>query len=289
MRSAGHGEIAGRLVMVLHADSPVLRVHLEIDNGATDHRLRLRVPVGTGTAAIAGAAFGFERREAVATHDDQFPVEQTVATAPAQRYVAAGGGGRGLALFCPGFFEYEWTNERELLVTVMRSVGELSRGTLPTRPGHAGWPMATPDAQEPGRHVIELAVAPVDDVDMADPAELEELWEETFAAPQATFVRDFTGDRAAMASIGIGLEGRGLVFSSLKPAETSDGFVLRCYNTESVPVAGRWIFVSPVGRAVLVRADETIVAPLDLLDRHVVEFTAPPRGIVTILVTPETP
>ncbi len=289
MRSAGHGEIAGRLVLVLHADSPVLRVHLEIDNGAIDHRLRLRVPVGTGAAAIAGAAFGFERREAVATHDDQLPAEQPVATAPAHRYVAAGGDGRGLAVLSPGFFEYEWTNERELLVTVIRGVGELSRGTLPTRPGHAGWPMATPDAQEPGRHVIELAVAPVDDADLADPTELEQLWEETFAAPQATFVRDFVGDRAAMASIGIGLEGRGLVFSSLKPAETSDGFVLRCYNTDSAPVAGRWIFRSPIGRVMLVRADETIVAPLDVPDRQVVEFTAPPRGIVTILVTPETP
>lgn len=287
MASAGNGDIAGRLVLILHADSPVVRVRLEIDNRATAHRLRLRFPIGAGSAAIAGAPFGFERRDAVDLHGDEYAAETPMPTAPAHRYVAAGAHERGLAVLSPGFFEYEWTSDQELLVTVLRSVGELSLDSLPNRPGHAGWPMPTPDTQEPGLHVVELAVVPGGDDDLDDAAALEQLWDATFAAPQAIFVRDFTGDHSATSSTGIELTGRGLVFSSLKPAESNAGIVIRCYNSGAASAAGQWAFRSPIGRALLVRADESVLAPIESPDRRVVEFTAPPRGIVSILVTPE--
>src|SRR5207247_1382289 len=79
------------------------------------------------------------------------PREAPVRAAPAHGFVAAASGARGLALLAPGFFEYEWTSRGDLLVTLLRAVGELSRGDLPTRPGHAGWPTSTPLAQCPGR------------------------------------------------------------------------------------------------------------------------------------------
>src|SRR5207244_1035300 len=76
-----------------------------------------------------------------------YPLETPVRTAPAHRFVAAASGPRGIALLAPGFFEYEWTPGGDLVYTLLRSVGELSRADLPTRPGHAGWPTATPLAQ----------------------------------------------------------------------------------------------------------------------------------------------
>ncbi|MDQ3136150.1 MAG: hypothetical protein M3Q93_01010, partial [Gemmatimonadota bacterium] len=82
------GRVELRLVLTLFADSPVLRCTLEIDNRATDHRLRLRVPTGApGVPATAGGPFGPVIRAAVlpASH---YPRETPVATAPAQRYVA---------------------------------------------------------------------------------------------------------------------------------------------------------------------------------------------------------
>jgi alpha-mannosidase len=286
MPSAGHGEVVGRMVLVVHADSPVLRIRLEIDNRASDHRLRLNFPIGAGTAATAGAAFGFEQRDPVDHETRTFPAEQPVSTAPAQRYVAVGSGDRGLALLCPGFFEYEWTAHHELRFTLLRSVGELSRGALPTRPGHAGWPMETPDAQEPGLHVIEFALAPLADGEADDVMVLEGLWENTFLAPQSTFVRDFTGTLPLLRELEVALEGEGLVFASLKPPESGPGAVLRCYNTQFAPVAGRWVLAGAVARAELLRADESTLGRIDLDDAHVVPFTAPARGIVTILVAP---
>ena len=278
------GQVAGRMVLLLHADSPVLRVRMELDNRAVDHRLRLRIPVGVGKVATVGAPFGFERRDVVQCAPGEFPTEEPVCTAPAQRYVAAGVGDRGVALLSPGHFEYEWNAGGDIILTLLRSTGELSKGDLPTRPGHAGWPMSTPDAQELGRHVVEFAIAPLVGGESSDVATLERLWQETFLAPQSTFVRKFAGQSEALDAIGAELSGQGLVFTAMKRADSGDGIVLRCYNVESSPVEGQWIFRSPIGSAMLVRADESVVAALAVDDEKMVRFTASARGIVSILL-----
>lgn len=189
--SAGHGEIGIRLVAALFADSPVVRLRMDLENGATDHRLRVRFPVGAGDAAITGAGFGSERRSAVSESHRKKVIERAAATAPAQRYAAAGEAARGLLVSAPGFFELEWTTTKDLVVTLLRSVGELSRADLPERPGHAAWPEPTPLAQEPGAHSVLLSVAPVDPGDLARPDRLERLWEHVFLPPHAAFLRDF--------------------------------------------------------------------------------------------------
>ena len=285
LESAGRGTVAIRAIVILHADSRVVRIRLEIENATIDHRLRVRFPVGVGDAATAGAAFGYEFREPVRLAPQDFPAEQPIPTAPAHRYVAAGLGDRGLAVLCPGFFEYEWTAQHELVITLLRSVGELSRNDLPTRPGHAGWPMATPDAQEPGLHIVEMAIAPMGEGEARDVASLEQLWEDTFLPCQGTFVRDFAGDVASLQAIGAELEGSGLVFTALKSAETGQGVVLRCYNVESAPVDGAWRFASAIASAARVRADESVIETVALDGPKSVRFTAPPRGLVTILIS----
>ncbi len=191
MASAGTGGSGLRLLVVLHADSPLVRLRLDLEHGASDHRLRARFPVGAGSEAVAGAAIGVVRRPPVAAARRGSALEHPVATAPAQRFVAAAAGPRGLAVLAPGFFEYEWTRKGELLVTLLRSVGELSRSDLAERPGHAGWPEPVPRAQEPGRHTVELALAPVSEADVAAADRLEQLWEDAFLPAQAVFLRDF--------------------------------------------------------------------------------------------------
>jgi mannosylglycerate hydrolase len=191
LASAGRGELGIRLVTTLHADSPLVRLRLELENHAVDHRLRARFPVGIRTSALAGTAFGVQGRPPVLpVHPPA--LEQEVATAPAHRFVAAAGPSRGLAILAPGCFEYEWTRQGDLLITLLRSVGELSRGNLPERPGHAAWPLATPLAQELGTHTIELALAPLGG-EALDAGELERLWETAFLPVQAVFMRDYLG------------------------------------------------------------------------------------------------
>ncbi|HET9275984.1 MAG TPA: glycoside hydrolase family 38 C-terminal domain-containing protein [Gemmatimonadales bacterium] len=284
--SAGDGGMELRLLVVMDADTPVVRIRLDLENGAASHRLRARFPVGAGQAAQAGAAFGAERRPAVEPDRRHGQIEQQVATAPAHRYVAAAGGRRGLAILSPVFFEYEWTGHRDLLVTLLRAVGELTRGDLPERPGHAGWPQPTPLAQEYGRHTIELALRPVTAAEVAEPTLLETAWEDTFLGLRPAFLRDYTsGDRPGLDALGATLEGPGLVLSAVKPAESRPGLVLRCWNAGGTPAEGAWRFARPLERAVLMRADETELRELPLSpDRRVVRFRAEPGRMVTICI-----
>jgi mannosylglycerate hydrolase len=189
------GQIALRQIVAVHADSPIVRLRLDLENSAVDYRLRLRFPVGISGVAVAGSAFGVERRSPVTAAGLRDPLELPVRTAPAHRFVAAAAGARGLAVFAPGCFEYGWGDDGVLSITLLRAVGELSRGDLPERPGHAGWPMSTPLAQEQGRHTVELAVLPIEAATLAEPDRLEQLWEDRFLPVQAFYLRDNLSQR----------------------------------------------------------------------------------------------
>jgi len=213
-----------------------------------------------------------------------YPLETPVATAPAHRFVAAADGRRGLALLAPGFFEYEWTTGGDLIVTLLRAVGELSRGDLPTRPGHAGWPTATPLAQCLGTSRVELAVAPISQAEVERGDAIPSLWEDVFLPVRGFWLRDAVALEPA--PVDVVLEGSGLVVSAVKPAQQGSPLVLRCYNATDRKAAGAWSFGDGVKSAHRVRADEREAVALVLEGRgKTVRFTAEPHEIVTILVT----
>jgi hypothetical protein len=284
-RARGHVDL--RLIVTLFADSPVVRCQLEIDNQARDHRLRARLPLGLpGVAAVAGSAFTAIERSPAATGRGGNRLEAPVATAPAQRWVAVAPSrpdARGLAVLAPGFFEYEWTSGGDLLITLMRAIGQLSRGDLATRPGHAAWPTPIPDAQGRGHDRIELALVPVNAGAVARGDALPRHWEDAFLPLRGAWLRDAHAVRPAASDAT--LEGSGLVLSAVKPAQAGSGMVLRCYNATGRATAGAWRFGAPVRAAYRARADERESVPLVLEDRgHVVRFTAGPHEIVTVLV-----
>ena len=286
-RSGGGVEV--RVVLTLHDDSPSLRITVDIDNQASDHRLRLRVPTGiAGVEALAGAAFGSEMREAVQVDAARYPRETPVTTAPAHRFVACASAGRGLGVFAPGFFEYELTPAGDLVVTILRAVGALSRSDLTTRPGHAGWPTATPDAQCRGMERLQLAVCPVTPDEAHDGVSLPSTWEDLFLPPRGVWLRQ--ASPLHVASIDLRLGGEGLVFSALKPADQGEAVVLRCYNTRRTTARGWCRFHFPVASAERVRADEQpgVALPVES-DGRTIRFTAGGREIVTLLVRPGLP
>ncbi|HEU4526262.1 MAG TPA: glycosyl hydrolase-related protein, partial [Gemmatimonadales bacterium] len=273
--------VRARLTLVLYAGSPVLRCTLELDNGAGDHRLRIRLPTrARGGAATAGGPFGAVRRERRTFDRAKYPRETPVAAAPAHRFVAAG----GLAVMAPGFFEYEHEAGGDLLVTLLRCVGQLSREDLTTRPGHAGWPVPTPGAQCLGRERIQLAIAPVSAHGVERAAPLARLWEDAFVPPRAIWLRQ--PSTLDPAGIDLRLEGEGLVFSSLKPAEgDSRRLVFRCYNATGARVEGRLLAEEGLGAVARTLADEREVEWLALEnDGTAVRFVAGPHEIVSLAV-----
>lgn len=208
-------------------------------------------------------------------------MEAAPSTAPAHRWVAAARGARGLAVLAPGFFEYEWTG-RDLLVTLLRSVGDLSRGDLATRPGHAGWVTPVPEAQCIGRDRIELALGPCGAGDLVEPARMEARWEDAFLPLRGMWLRDAA--RLVARGGAIELEGEGLVASALKPAADGDGVILRCWNTRDTASSGRWRITPPPARAERTRSDERPGEPATAEADGTVPFQAAPGEIVSFRV-----
>jgi len=202
------------------------------------------------------------------------------ATAPLHRYVSAYTETRGTTVFSDGLAEYEVEPDGIAWVTLLRAVGELSRHDLPERPGHAGYPVATPAAQCPGPFEAGLAfsvhAARSDEVT----AFVDGLAEDVLAPLRGETWR--TAIRPPAAVVGAELSGEGLAFSTIKDSEDGQWVVLRCTNLLDRSVHGAWR-LSGVREAVRARLDETPIEPLVVQDGRV-DFVAPRRGIVTILV-----
>jgi mannosylglycerate hydrolase len=282
---SGVGRVDFRLILSLYSGSAAVRCSLILDNRALNHRLRARVPTGlAGGSALAGGQFGEAARQPTSSRIGAYPRETPVSTAPAQRYVAHAIKNQGLAILAPGFFEYELDARGDLLVTLLRSVGQLSRADLPTRPGHAGWPVATPGAQCLGTDHVQLALAPLTRAQLESGTMLPELWEDLFLPIRPVWLRQ--ASPLTLRSVDVRLEGEGLVFSCVKPAEHGNAMVLRCYNALSRPAAGAWHLSAGVSVAQRARADEQTLHEIRLGEGgRSIPFHAAAREIVTIVVT----
>ncbi len=275
----------GLLHARLDAGSGLVRLVVEGENVAENHRLRIVFPLPGSLAprSVADMQYGPVFREHGEYERERFPLEWPVGAAPMHRYVSVPG---GLTIMARGLYEYELTADGALAVTLFRAVGDLSRGDLPARPGHAGWPAATPEAQELGAFRAELAMTPVtvsEDEPVARWDEMEQLAEE-FHAPLGSLMLSH-GIGVPRAVRGPALSGRGLAFKSLKVSERGDALVLRCVNLIDERTQGTWRFPAPVRRARLARLDERPLSePVELLDGRTVRFDVEPRSITTLLV-----
>ncbi len=155
------------LELRLSAGLDRIDVALEVDNTVRDQRLRLhcRAPFAPQRFEVESAFEVVERP--IAPAPDSFgsprPSEFPIGAVP-QRSFATLVGASGLALTVAnrGVTEVEalpGPNEQgALALTVLRAVGWLSRADLRLRPGPAGPGLATPGAQVPGPHRIEISL-----------------------------------------------------------------------------------------------------------------------------------
>jgi mannosylglycerate hydrolase len=270
-----------RLRFVLDAGAHLVRIQLAGMNAARDHRLRLKVRTDVaGAAIVADAAFGPVQRDPFTLDQTESAMEEQVPTAPLHRYVSLFNETNGATLFADGLTEYECLNET-IAVTVLRSVGELSRSDITERPGHAGWPAATPEAQCLGRFEAELALM------LHGPRSAVVVDEIERAADDVLFPLTGTTLRNAVAhhppQHGASLEGAGLALSCIKESEDGRFLVLRCVNLLEQEIAGTWRLDRSIREAHLARLDETALSPL-VADGDQVRFLAPARGVVTLLL-----
>jgi hypothetical protein len=136
------------------AGEPFVRVRISFDTPCDDQRVRVHVPLPEGTDRThAEGQFAVVERPPL---QEGGHGEQGLGAYPASAFVAAG----GVALLFEHAAEYELVDGRELAVTVLRSVGLISRTANPWREENAGPELPIPDAQMHGLHSFSFAWCP---------------------------------------------------------------------------------------------------------------------------------
>ncbi|MFM8304084.1 MAG: glycoside hydrolase family 38 C-terminal domain-containing protein [Actinomycetota bacterium] len=126
-----------RTTLELRDHERFLRVHVELDHRARDHRLRAHFPLPRPvTGSDAECAFAVVRRGLTA---EGGPHEPGLPTFVSRRFVDCSDGETGLAVLHDGLLEYEVVDGgHELALTLLRATGYLSRAEPALRPNPAG-------------------------------------------------------------------------------------------------------------------------------------------------------
>jgi hypothetical protein len=232
-RSPRSVALAARVGLRLARGLDRLDITIEVDNSVRDHRLRAHL-----RAAFAASRFevesAFEVAErpiapAAGAFGSASPAEFPIGATPQRSFASIADGQRALTVANRGCTEVEAVPEPDgstsLALTLLRAVGWLSRGDLALRRAHAGPPLATPGAQVPGAHRVELSLRAHPDGDAARTAEAHR-----FAFPPLIFAGGGSGagplaDGARL----IEVDDPAIVVSAVEPRP--DGApIVRLYN-----------------------------------------------------------
>ncbi|GAA2275250.1 alpha-mannosidase [Actinomadura luteofluorescens] len=154
VRSEAEEDVTVSTRAELRASEPFLRLHVTFDNRCDDHRVRLHMSLPRQAASsFAEGQFAIVERGPAA--EGGFG-ERPVPTFPASGFVAAG----GLAVLLEHATEYEVLGGREMALTLLRSIGYLSRDRNAYRDQPAGPQLPTPGAQCRGERAVGLAIMP---------------------------------------------------------------------------------------------------------------------------------
>ncbi|MBM7503609.1 glycosyl hydrolase-related protein [Agromyces aurantiacus] len=241
-------------------------------NSALDHRLRVHSRVrGTPSAWTSGQHFSNLARPfgpELGPLPDAANREAEIGTHPAHGYVVAGEGDRALALLLDHVSEVQGLEARpdgdaELAVTMLRSVGWLSRFDLRTRTTGAGPELPAPEAQL--LRPIEARLGFLLGSDALDAFALADAADARRAGAIALQLRE--GTPVSAPAVGSAIEVEGAIVSALKPAEDGNGVILRVANP-SPAARDAAITIAPGIDARPVRLDES-PAPGELVDSSV--------------------
>lgn len=203
----------------------------EIENNVKDHRLRILFPTGIITEYVhADGHFGVvERSLKVPDESECIEVQKTVSHQ--NLFVDINNGKKGLAIANKGLPEYEIYGEQEktIAVTLIRSVGWLSRNTDNNNRRTFGGPtIPTSEAQCQGRFILEYAIIPHSG-DWEE-AQIPRIAREFTCIMKAVEVKNPSSELPTSMSF-IELDSSSIILSAVKKAEREDALVIRIYNT----------------------------------------------------------
>lgn len=219
----------------------VPRVDFEtiIENGAEDHRLRVRFPTGvSANETLAENAFDLVARGFDRPNDTEDWIEQPEPTQPQHAFILVEGQDGGALLANQGLPEVEAIHAADdtvtFALTLLRCVGWLSRTDFPCRTGPAGPHVATPGAQMPGEWTFNYAFVPYGH----ETSRWEAIAEaHSFNAPPiAAAVPAEPGGTYDLRQSLLDVTPNGFLLTAIKPAEDGYGVIVRGFNATEAPL-----------------------------------------------------
>jgi mannosylglycerate hydrolase len=230
-RSSGHVDCPVSIRISLTHDSPVVDIDLFFDNNAMDHRLRARFPFGIETGSIVSDGHFYTNERSIDLPDGTDWRQPPMPTVPQQDFSLLQASDGGAALLNRGLPEIEAVRESSgkagLSLTLLRSVGWLSRDDFPTRNNsNAGPTIPTPDAQCIGEHRFQYAVVPFSgDWIEADIKGISQLWRTPPVMVQGVEDLSVPGDEGLLE-----ITGYKTCVTAIKKHDQRDSLVVRLYN-----------------------------------------------------------
>lgn len=266
---------------------PRIEIQTEIDNQAEDHRLRVhfRIPFAVTQAAHDGHFEVVNRKLGVPESDETW-VEEPRPEVPQRAFTDVSNGSYGLMIANRGLPEVEVIDlkeidETEIALTLVRSVGVLSRDDLSVRQGHAGPAFDTPGGQVLGRGVYEYAIIP-------HAGDWRKAYQQAYAYETSLRAIEVDLHDGEIADIGsfVSHSPVEFVISAVKESEDGNGWLVRGYNisSETIQVDLKPLRIFSTARCIDLK-EETITA-LKIKDDGSVSVPVAGHQIVGILFSP---
>jgi mannosylglycerate hydrolase len=206
-------------------------VHTEIDNHAKDHRLRVHFSAPfTVQAADYDGHFEVVRRPIGVLEKGENWIEDPRPEVPQRAFTDVSNEKFGLMIANRGLPEVEVIKvdddaHTEIALTLLRSVGWLSRDDMPVRQGHAGPAFETPGGQVPGKWTYDYAIIP-------HHGNWREAYQQAYAFETSLRVIE-TGLHEGEISVQgafISHSPAEFIISAVKETENGKGWIVRGYN-----------------------------------------------------------
>ncbi len=262
-RSSQKTIIPIRHLLTITSTSSRIDIQTTITNTANDHRLRVLFPTGINTTTAWGDTPFYVNERPISPAPQEWDIqlypimmdfyltsilnqpnvpgkpmgwfEDSTPTHAMQTFVDVNDSKRGLLIATRGLPEYEVLEDKPhtIALTLLRSIGWLSREDLTTRRGHAGPKLATPGAQCLGTHILHYAIIPH-----------QKTWRESTIQTQIqTFITPLKAIQIQESNTGnlhssqsfLLIEPNNCIFSCLKKAEESESSILRFYELFGQP------------------------------------------------------
>jgi mannosylglycerate hydrolase len=274
-------------VVTIYKDVRRIDFCTTLNNEVEDHRLRVlfNAPFGCSEVLVETTFGVVQRPSKVEAGEDYF--EKPIGTSPQKTFSCVEDDASGMALFNRGIPEVEaipGENSTALALTLLRSVGWLSREDLTSRTGPAGPLIETPGAQAKGCHMFEYAFTTYQggyaDADIVGQAH-------SFAFPPIAIMTNRHKGKIKDGSSLVRIDNPNVMVSALEPYKTEGGYCVRIYNSTEDPQTAR---LTPVEKGLQMREINFMMKRLTKVPvgrkRGVADLSFRPYEIKTLELVP---